>query len=92
MTVLKLSPVEFRPEQNDISVLFLIEFKRPNGKEARLYVAINGWADIPEAIDYLQRKFQPTAIEYQPNLFHTWEWEGELEKLLQYQKLTQADD
>lgn len=82
MTVLKLSPVEFRPHQNDVSVLFQIDWKRPSGREARLYIAIDGRYDIDDALAYLKRKLGPRVIEFQPSLLHTWSWEDELVRAL----------
>lgn len=82
MTILKLAPIEFRNDKHGVSVLFQIEWKRPSGHQARMFVAINGGNDIDEALDYLDRKLGRPKYEYQPSLFHTWDWESELENRL----------
>lgn len=76
----KLSAVETRPSQGDVAVLFEVDYKRPNGHSARLFLAVIGRNDIQDALSYAANKLRLNRVEYQPSLFFTWEWEGEFEK------------
>lgn len=73
-----IAPIEARLSPLGISVLFSVDYRRPNGKTSRLFLSINDEYDIDDAMRWAVSKLRAKAIDYQPSLFITWDWEQSL--------------
>lgn len=65
-----------------------VEFHGNDAPRKPRYFVVNGEDDVLPFILWLRKKYQLSGMEYQPNLFFTWEWEPAFENAMLHVFLT----